>query len=152
MTVTYDINPDAVWDDGSPITVDDFQCTLDAILNTPGSIEHGGLRPDHVVEQGDADHQVVVKFSEVYAPYKNLFGSGQFIKAAAVANCKDVSADFADNIPFSAVPVQDATRGARTKSSSSRTTSTGDRQGQGRQGRHGPEGRQRHRDRLAGRG
>jgi ABC-type oligopeptide transport system substrate-binding subunit len=25
MTITYDINPDAVWDDGSPITVADFR-------------------------------------------------------------------------------------------------------------------------------
>jgi len=104
MTVTYDINPDAVWDDGSPITVKDFQCTSDAVLNTPGSLSTTGYDKITSIEQGDSDHQVVVKFSEVYAPYKNLFGSGQFIKAAAFANCKDVSADMTDNIPFSAMP------------------------------------------------
>ena len=27
MTVTIDINPDAVWDDGTPITVADFECS-----------------------------------------------------------------------------------------------------------------------------
>ena len=26
MTVTMELNPDAVWDDGTPITVADFQC------------------------------------------------------------------------------------------------------------------------------
>ena len=36
MTITYDINPDAVWDDGSPITAVDFAATWDAALNTPG--------------------------------------------------------------------------------------------------------------------
>lgn len=104
MTVTIEINPKAVWDDGSPITVADFQCTNDAILNTPGSISTTGYDKISSIEQGKDDHEVVVKFSEVYAPYKNLFGSGQFIKAAAVKNCKDVSADFADNLPFSAMP------------------------------------------------
>ena len=28
MTVTVDLNPDAVWQDGSPITVADLECTL----------------------------------------------------------------------------------------------------------------------------
>ena len=38
MTVTYNLNPDAVWDDGTPITSADLECTYRASLNTPGSI------------------------------------------------------------------------------------------------------------------
>jgi murein DD-endopeptidase MepM/ murein hydrolase activator NlpD len=38
MTLTININPKAVWDDGSPITVADYKCSFDAIMNTPGSI------------------------------------------------------------------------------------------------------------------
>ena len=38
MTVTYSLSDVAVWDDGSPFTVADFQCTLDATMNTPGSL------------------------------------------------------------------------------------------------------------------
>jgi peptide/nickel transport system substrate-binding protein len=38
----------------------------------------------------------------VYAPYKTLFIN--LIKADAVKDCNDVSAEFADNIPFSAQP------------------------------------------------
>jgi peptide/nickel transport system substrate-binding protein len=102
MTVTMNINPDAVWDDGSPITFADFKCTSDAILNTPGSITTAGYSELSSVEQGDSDHQVIAKFSEVYAPYKNMFSG--LIKASAVDDCNDVSADFADNIPFSAMP------------------------------------------------
>jgi peptide/nickel transport system substrate-binding protein len=102
MTLTMNINPDAVWDDGSKITFADFQCTMEAILNTPGSITTVGYDKITSLEQGADDHEVIAKFSEVYAPYKNLFSG--LIKADAVDNCKDVSADFADNIPFSARP------------------------------------------------
>jgi peptide/nickel transport system substrate-binding protein len=102
MTLTMKINPDAVWDDGSKITFADFKCTMDAILNTPGSLSTVGYDKITSLEQGADDHEVVAKFSEVYAPYKNLFSG--IIKADAVDNCSDVSADFADNIPFSARP------------------------------------------------
>ena len=54
MTVTFEINPDAVWEDGSPITAADFECTWQASLNTPGSIVHVRLRQDHL---GRARHQ-----------------------------------------------------------------------------------------------
>ena len=103
MTITIDLNPDAVWDDGTPITVADFQCAQEAILNTPGSLSTVGHDKITSVEAGTSDKQVVLKLSEVYAPYKNLF-LGQLIKADSVENCQDVSADFADNIPFSAGP------------------------------------------------
>jgi len=102
MTLTMNINPKAVWDDGSPITFADFKCTFDATLKTPGSLSTTGYDKITSLVQGTDDHQVIAKFSEVYAPYKNLFGN--LIKAAAVKNCEDVSADFADNIPFSAMP------------------------------------------------
>src|SRR5262245_24191396 len=73
MTITIDINPDAVWEDGSPITWEDFECTWQAALNTPGSIVTGG--PDKIMsgEPGESDRQVVVSLSEAYAPYKQLF-------------------------------------------------------------------------------
>ncbi len=102
MTLTMNINPDAKWDDGSPVTFADFKCTMDATLKTPGSITTVGYDKITSLEQGTDDHQVIAKFSEVYAPYKNLFGT--LIKADAVKDCNDVSADFADNIPFSAMP------------------------------------------------
>jgi peptide/nickel transport system substrate-binding protein len=102
MTLTMNINPDAVWDDDSPITFADFKCLYDATMNTPGSLTTTGYDKITSIEQGDSDKQVVVKFSEVYAPYKTLFIN--LIKADAVTDCNDVSADFADSIPFSAMP------------------------------------------------
>ncbi|MGZ7022998.1 MAG: ABC transporter substrate-binding protein, partial [Ilumatobacteraceae bacterium] len=102
MTLTININPKAVWDDGSPITFTDFKCNVDAILHTTGSLSTVGYDKISSIEQGTSDHQVIVKFSEVYAPYKNLFAT--LIKASAVKNCSEVKDDFQDNIPFSAMP------------------------------------------------
>ena len=99
MRLTIDINPDAVWEDGSPITVADFECTVNAALNTPGSISTTGYDQIISVAAGSSDQQVVVEFSTVYAPYKLLFSG--LIKAAAVEDCNDVSADFADLISIS---------------------------------------------------
>ncbi len=99
MTVTYEINPKAVWDDGSPITVADFQCTWSAALKTPGSIGTSGYDQITAVDQGKDDHEVVASFKALYAPYKGLFGG--LIKKAAVQNCEDVSQDFQTSIPFS---------------------------------------------------
>ena len=42
MTITVALNPDAVWEDGSPITWEDIECTWQAQLNTPGSVETVG--------------------------------------------------------------------------------------------------------------
>jgi peptide/nickel transport system substrate-binding protein len=102
MTLTIDINPDAVWDDGTPITAADFQCTSEAILKTPGSLTTVGYDQLISVDQGTSDKQVVAKFKTVYAPYKNLFSS--IMEKSKLANCADVSADMQDNIPFSGRP------------------------------------------------
>lgn len=102
MTVTYPLNPDAVWEDGSPITEADFQCTFDATMNTPGSLSTTGYDQILDVTEGDDAGSVVVTFASVYAPYKNLFNV--IIKAAAVADCNDISADFAEELPISGRP------------------------------------------------
>lgn len=102
MTITYDIAPEAVWEDGSPITVADFKATWDAILNTPGSLSTVGYDQITSVEAGTSDKQVVATFKSVYAPYKGLFGG--LIKAGAVENTADISGDFADFIPYSGRP------------------------------------------------
>ena len=102
MTITYDINPAAVWDDGSQITVADFKATWEASLNTPGSILTSGYDLVTGVEAGSSDKQAVVTLKAVYAPWRGLFSG--LIKAAAVKNTMDVSGDFADNIPFSGRP------------------------------------------------
>jgi peptide/nickel transport system substrate-binding protein len=102
MKITYDIAPEAVWEDGSPITVADFKATFDASLNTPGSISTSGYDQITAVDAGTSDKQVVVTLKSVYAPWRGLFGG--LIKAASVKNTADVSGDFAEMIPFSGRP------------------------------------------------
>lgn len=102
MTITYDIAPEAVWEDGTPITVADFKGTWDAVLNTPGSLSTVGYDQITSVEAGTSDKQVVATFKSVYAPYKTLFGA--LIKAGSVDNTADISGDFADFIPYSGRP------------------------------------------------
>ena len=89
MTVTIDLHPEAVWSDGTPITVTDFQCNLEAVLNTPGSLSTAGYDRIISIDAGSSEKQVVISFSEVYAPYKTLF-AGLF-PAHVVENCADVS-------------------------------------------------------------
>jgi peptide/nickel transport system substrate-binding protein len=108
MTLTIDINPDAVWEDGTPITWEDFQCTAQANLNTPGAISTTGWDKITSVEQGENEKQVVVKFSEIYAPYKQLFsgaaGGEGVIKKAEVEDCNDVSGLWRTELPISGRP------------------------------------------------
>ena len=102
MTVTVDLNPDAVWQDGTPITVADLECTWRASLNTPGSILTAGYDKILAVTEGDSDKQAIIEFSEVYGPYKTLFE--RIIQADAVENCDDISGDFATEMPISGRP------------------------------------------------
>jgi peptide/nickel transport system substrate-binding protein len=103
MTVTVNLNPDAVWEDGSPITVADLECTWRANLNTPASITTAGYDQISGVEQGDSDMQAIINFTSVYGPYKTLFNP--IIKAAAVENCDDISGDFRNDFAISGGPL-----------------------------------------------
>ena len=100
MVLTVDLNPDAVWDDGSPITVADLECTWQANLNTPGSLTTVGYDQIISVEQGDSDKQAIISFTKPFAPYKTLFNP--ILKAARHEDCNDVSLDFEDSPPDSA--------------------------------------------------
>lgn len=102
MTVTVDINPDAVWSDGTPVTADDFVCTYQAFLNTPGSISTSGYAEMQSVSAGASDKQVVIEFTEIYAPYKTVFN--QVLPAHLIDDCNDISGDFLNSIPVSARP------------------------------------------------
>jgi len=102
MTITYDIAENAVWEDNTPITWEDFECTALAALKTPGSIATSGVDKITNIEKGDSDKQVKVSFKATYAPWRGLFGG--LIKKAAVANCADISQDFQTSIPFSGQP------------------------------------------------
>ena len=100
MRVTYTLSDVAVWDDGTPISAADFQCTLDATLNTPGSISTTGYDQILSIAEGATPQEVVVEFASKYAPWRLLFGG--LLKASATPDCNDVTAAFDGGIPYSA--------------------------------------------------
>ncbi len=99
MKITYTLSDTAVWEDGSDITVADFQCTLDATMNTPGSLSTTGYDQIISVEEGSSPKEIVTTYKSKYAPWKGLFSG--LLKAAAFDDCNDVSEAFDGGIPFS---------------------------------------------------
>jgi peptide/nickel transport system substrate-binding protein len=116
QTVTYKINPDAVWSDGEPITADDFEFSWNlqkssdpaeggcaAVLSTTGY--------DQVtsVEGSDEGKTVTVTLGTPFADWKALFsGSNSPVlpshildKGDPAANCEALTAGWliADGIP-----------------------------------------------------
>ncbi len=72
FTLTYRLNPDAVWSDGTPITSTDVWFTWRARLDTAGTLDAAGY--DLITGVDTADPEVaVVTFSEPYAPWRDLF-------------------------------------------------------------------------------
>jgi peptide/nickel transport system substrate-binding protein len=100
FTITFKINPDAVWDDGSPITSADFDFTWHAIMDTEGSISTAGYDQIDSIDSTDPA-TAVVKFKANYAAYKNLFYPLLKKAAFTTTNLKD---EMQDNIPFSGGP------------------------------------------------
>lgn len=110
FTVTYKLNPEAVWDDGSPITGEDVKFTWKAYRDSPKSIftKSGYDKISDVKVDGSvADGQkVTLVFSEPYAPWRDKFGGGgeYVLKADAFAGNADVSDKMQREVDFSGGP------------------------------------------------
>jgi peptide/nickel transport system substrate-binding protein len=111
FTVTYKLDPKAVWDDGSPITAADVEFTWKAILNTTGSV--GPVGYDKITSIDTSSPQTVkILFSEPYADWWDLFAGGNtngyVLKKAAFpsanADKPDLKDEMTDMIPFSGGP------------------------------------------------
>ncbi|HEY3210799.1 MAG TPA: peptide ABC transporter substrate-binding protein [Actinomycetota bacterium] len=109
FTVTFKINPKAVWEDGSPITSADFEFTWKAITNTTGAYTTVGYTSIDSIDTSNPA-TAVIKFKEVFVDWPDLFGGvyqGIFKKAAfptadaAKPNLKD---EMQDAVPFSGGP------------------------------------------------
>jgi len=110
FTVTYRINPEAVWEDGSPITSQDFDFTWRAIMNTKGAYTTVGYDQIDSIDTTD-EKTAVIKFQDVFVDWPDLFGGvyqGIF-KAAAFPQFADdpepnLAKEMQDDIPFSGGP------------------------------------------------
>ncbi len=102
FSVTYEFDPNAVWDDGSPITADDLEFTWHAYLDTVGTISTVGYDKIDHMEKSNNNKTVKVVFTDTFADVFDLFGgnSAYLLKKAAFAST-ETSKDLTDNIPFS---------------------------------------------------
>ncbi len=109
FTVTYHLNPDAVWADGTPITCDDWDFTWRAFLNTKGTYYTVGYDQIESIDCPDP-LTTVLNFKAVYADWAVLFGGAfDFVmeKAAfpdADPEKPDLSDDMVNELPFSGGP------------------------------------------------
>ena len=97
MTVTYHLNPDAVWDDGTPITSEDIDFTWKAIMNTTGTVSTSGY--DQITSIDASDPQTaVIHFKTVYVDWPDLFGGnlGYVIEKAAFPDANPDNPDAAE--------------------------------------------------------
>ena len=100
MRVTYTLADTAAWNDGSPISAADFECTWLASVNTPESISTVGYDQILAVTAGDSDKDVNIDYGVTYAPWKTLFT--QLLQASQHEDCSDVSADFSGAYTYGA--------------------------------------------------
>ena len=92
MRVTYTLSDAAVWNDGTPITAADFECTWLANANTPASYATIGYDRIIAVSEGETPQEVYVDFASVFAAWRTLFAPMN--EASQHEDCNDVSTDF----------------------------------------------------------
>ena len=76
QVVTYDINEDATWSDGTPITAEDLKAQWEATNGTNPDYNissSNGYDQIESVEEGDSEKQAVVTFANPYADWQALF-------------------------------------------------------------------------------
>jgi peptide/nickel transport system substrate-binding protein len=110
FTVTFRISPEAVWEDGSPITSKDFDFTWKAIMNTTGAYNQAGYSEIESIDTTDPA-TATIAFKSVYVDWPDLFGGvyqGIFKAAAfpefADSDTPNLENEMLDNMPFSGGP------------------------------------------------
>ncbi|HEU4619063.1 MAG TPA: ABC transporter family substrate-binding protein [Gammaproteobacteria bacterium] len=74
--VTYEVNPQAAWDDGTPLTWQDFYWQWQALSGKNPAyriVSSSGYEDIADVERGKDDREVVVTFERPYADWQKLF-------------------------------------------------------------------------------
>jgi ABC-type transport system substrate-binding protein len=110
LTVTYHLNPKAMWADGKPITSEDFEFTWRAIMNTEAAYTAVSYEQIDAIDAGDPK-TVVIRFKDVFVDWPELFGGpfgGVLEKAAFPQFANDPKPNLKDemqqSIPFSGGP------------------------------------------------
>jgi len=103
FSVTFEIDPNAVWDDGSPITADDIEFTWHAYLDTVGTISTVGFDKIDHIDKSNNNKTAKVVFKDTFADWADLEGgNSEYLLKKAAFKSTDTSQDMTDSIPFSA--------------------------------------------------
>ena len=101
FTLTYRLNPDATWSDGTPMSSADVQYTWRARLDTDGTLNTAGY--ELITDVDTTDPRVaVVTFSEPYAPWRSLFDP--LLPAHHLGPDTNIANRWNDEIPISGGP------------------------------------------------
>ncbi|WP_090474349.1 ABC transporter substrate-binding protein [Nakamurella panacisegetis] len=73
FTVTYTVDRNAAWSDGTPITGEDFSYLRDQMLIQPGTVDPAGYRLISGIVSRDAGKTVQVTFTHSVSDWKTLF-------------------------------------------------------------------------------
>lgn len=103
MTVTYKINPAAVWSDGTPMTSGDFEYTWQQIVNGKDIYDTTGYDLIESIDTTDPA-TAVVTFSEPFAAWKDLFGGFYFVLPKHLLEGKNRNKVMKDGYSFSGGP------------------------------------------------
>jgi peptide/nickel transport system substrate-binding protein len=101
--ITYNINPRAAWDDGTPITSADFRYTWQQITASPQSTDTMGYNRITTVDDSDP-HRAVVTFLKPFGGWKTLFGGTYGILPSHLLLAANRSQAMKNGYPFSGGP------------------------------------------------
>lgn len=89
QVVTYTINPEAVWSDGTPITWEDIASQIHALSGADKNFEiagPGGADRVASVTRGVDDRQAIMTFAKPYAEWRGMFaGNGMLLPKSMTA-------------------------------------------------------------------
>lgn len=99
FTVTFKLNPDANWADGTPITSEDFDFTRLAILNTRGATSTIGYDSITSIDTSDPK-TVVMKFKDIWVDWPDVFGgnTGFLLEKHAFPKADPKAPDLSDEM------------------------------------------------------
>jgi peptide/nickel transport system substrate-binding protein len=103
VTVTYPINPDAVWSDGTPITSADFEYTWKQIVDGTDIYDTTGYSSIESIDTTDPK-TAVVTFREPYAGWRDLFGGFYYVLPSHILEGKNRHKVMKDGYAFSGGP------------------------------------------------
>jgi peptide/nickel transport system substrate-binding protein len=103
QTVTYKLNPEAVWSDGTPITSADLKYTALQIRDGEDILDKSGYSEITDIATPDAQ-TAVVTFAKPYAGWKVLFSGSTGILPSHLLEGKDRAALMNDGYTFSGGP------------------------------------------------